>query len=98
MPIPASASGEHVYSYQARHGQLRGVLGRYLRGAPGSSSGAGRSDWVGYGAGAVLDALLADHPVDRRGRCWLCRSRGWLRCRRPVCLIGMIRPLSRWEG
>ncbi|MDQ3761164.1 MAG: hypothetical protein M3460_05540, partial [Actinomycetota bacterium] len=50
-----------------------------------SSRNAGGFDAVGCGAGAALDALLAAHPVDRRGRCRSCRRQGWLRNR--VCLV-----------
>jgi hypothetical protein len=73
--------------YQTEHGLLREVLRKFLVAqvqAPRCTGGCGQ---VGCGAAAALDALLAAHPLDRRGRCRACRGRGWLGRRPRVCLV-----------
>ena len=72
--------------HRSEHGLLRELLRRFLAelessGDPGGISG------VSCGAAAALDSLLAAHPVDARGRCRLCRRRGWLARRRRVCMV-----------
>jgi hypothetical protein len=68
------------------YGLLRELLRRFLVVELESSRGTGRASRLGCGAGAALDSLLAAHRVDRRGRCRLCRGRGWWG-RRRVCLV-----------
>jgi hypothetical protein len=85
--VPVPASSPDVNTYQGEHALLRTVLRRFLVDAVESSSGAAEFDQLGYGAGAALDALLIAHSVDRHGRCRSCRRRGWLKRRRPVCLV-----------
>lgn len=72
--------------HQIEHGLLRELLRRFLVAELGCSHGGGIRQ-VGCGASAALDSLLAAHPVDRRGRCRLCRGRGWLGRRRRVCMV-----------
>ncbi|MBV8540927.1 MAG: hypothetical protein JO063_01600 [Pseudonocardiales bacterium] len=48
----------------------------------------GRSS-MEYRVSAALDALLAAHPVDQRGRCTSWRPGTLLGLRRPPCLICM---------
>ena len=67
----------------ARADPLPEALRSVLVAAAQPGSGGEGIDSVQYRAGAALYALLADHPVDRRGRC---RS-----CRRPGVVLGLRR-------
>lgn len=87
VPVPASILATNPDRYQARLGLLRQELRMFLADAVESSHSADGLARLGPAAGAALDALLATHSVDRRGRCWSCRRRGWLGRRRPVCLV-----------
>ncbi|MGH8574850.1 MAG: hypothetical protein ACREX8_20135 [Gammaproteobacteria bacterium] len=63
------------------------MLRRFLVVAVESPRGVGGCDQVVCGAVAVVDSLLAAHPVDRRGRCRSCRYPGWLGRRPQVCVV-----------
>jgi hypothetical protein len=80
--LPGMNPDVHLREY----GLLRELLRRFLVAELESSRGTGRTSRLGCGAGAALDSLLAAHRVDRRGRCRLCRGRGWWG-RRRVCLV-----------
>jgi hypothetical protein len=80
--LPGMNPDVHLREY----GLLRELLRRLLVAELESSRGTGRTSRLGCGAGAALDSLLAAHRVDRRGRCRLCRGRGWWG-RRRVCLV-----------
>lgn len=73
--------------HQTSHVLLSERLRGFLVTGSGSSRSASECGGVGAGAGAALYSLLAAHPVDRRGRCRLCRGPGWLGRRRRVCLV-----------
>jgi hypothetical protein len=76
--------------HQLTYGWLREVLGSTVRVATESEPDS-EADSVGYRASAALDALLAAHPVDKRGRCGSCRQPGAIfavrRCRCRVHLL-----------
>jgi hypothetical protein len=75
-----SATSVHQTSYGWLCDALRGA-------ARGEASGPG-IDAIGCRATGALNALLAAHPVDRRGRCRSCRRPGALLGRgRRTCLI-----------
>jgi hypothetical protein len=78
------ASGMSPTVHQTSHGLLCEMLRGFLISGLGSAHSAARE---GGGAGAALYALLMAHPVDRRGKCRLCRGPGWLGRRRRVCLV-----------
>ncbi len=73
--------------HQIEHDLLRELLRRFLMAEVQSSRGAGRCGRVVCGAVATLDSLLADHPVDRRGRCRLCRRPGGPGRRPRMCVV-----------
>jgi hypothetical protein len=72
-------------AHQTSYGWLRDMLRGAERAEVTSGPGIGT---MGYRATAALNALLAAHPVDQRGRCRSCRRPGalWGRGRR-TCLI-----------
>ena len=73
--------------YQTEHGVLREMLHRFLVDTVQSPRGVAGCGQVVCGAVAVLDSLLAAHPVDQRGRCRSCRYPRWLGRRPPVCVV-----------
>lgn len=85
--IAARRTGMSPNAYQAEHDLLREVLRRCLVAKVQSPRGAEGLDPMVYGAVAALDSLLAAHSVDGRGRCWSCRSPGWLGRRRRMCVV-----------
>jgi len=71
-------------SYALLCQRLRRVLVDAVQARPGAAGGIGSVPCL---ASATLYALLMAHPVDRRGKCRLCRGPGWLGRRRRVCLV-----------
>jgi hypothetical protein len=74
-------------AHQKSHAAMCALLQQVLKDAvqSGTDTAAG-IDSVACRATAGLYALLINHLIDRRGRCQLCRSRGWWG-RRRVCLV-----------
>lgn len=66
---------------------LRGALLAAVRPGPGAQE---EIDSILHRAGATLYSLMADHPVNQRGRC---RS-----CRRPGAVLGLRRRRCRVHG
>lgn len=87
MTERTAADGASRNGYQASHQWLLGVLRDAVREAVDAGpAGQDREGSLGWRIGAALGSLLAAHPVDRRGRCRLCRGRGWW-SRRRVCMV-----------
>lgn len=87
MPVGVTVPGMNATVHQTEHDLLRDVLRRFLVAEVACLRRVGGCGRVGCGAVAALESLLAAHPVDRRGRCWSCRSPGWLGRRRRVCMV-----------
>jgi hypothetical protein len=87
VPVGITVLARNKNVQQTEHGLLRETLRRFLIAEVQSSPDVARCGPMACGAVAALDALLAAHPLDRRGRCRSCQRRGWLVRRRRVCLV-----------
>ncbi|MGH3599689.1 MAG: hypothetical protein ACRDQH_05325, partial [Pseudonocardiaceae bacterium] len=85
MSSTTEATASAPSAHQTSHGWLCEVLRGAVQAEAASGPGIGT---IECRATAALNALLAAHPVDRRGRCRSCRRPGawWGRGRR-TCLI-----------
>lgn len=85
VPSTSEATTSAPSAHQTSYGWLREALRGAARAEVATGPGIGT---IGCRATAALDALLAAHPVDRRGRCRSCRRPGALWGRgRQTCLI-----------
>ena len=85
MSLTTEATASAPSAHQVSYGWLCEVLRGAVQAEAASGPGIGT---IECRATAALNALLAAHPVDRRGRCRSCRRPGalWGRGRR-TCLI-----------